>query len=408
MAIGSMILADGTMLAGYRVSDVIGMGGMSIVYRAEQVSLGREVALKVLSPDLSDDRAFRERFRREGRSIAALEHPNIVPIFDSGDAEGRLFLAMRLVRGESLADRMRANDVSAERTIAILRPIAAALDAVHQAGIIHRDIKPQNILISSSGDPYLTDFGIAKGATAAGFTATGGFVGSFNYAAPEQILGHEVTQAVDVYALAAVLYQCLTGEVPYPRDTDAGVLHAHVNAPLPEIPSEQRGAEVFNAVIARGMAKSPEARIGSTRQLIALAAEVISSLPPEMRRRSPTFKTTPASATAAKTDRPPATDRERSPMLETEASYSTDPPTAPSRQNVSPDGRASRQQFAVVPLVPTPTIGRAREAQPQILEQAPSLDAPALAEETGEPMSGALSATIRVAAPSLHSSVTVA
>jgi hypothetical protein len=280
------------MLAGYRVKDVIGIGGMAIVYRAEQVSLGREVALKVLSSNLSDDDAFRERFRREGRSVAALDHPNIVPIFDSGDAEGRLFLAMRLVHGQTLADRMRANHLSAEQTIAILRPIADALDAAHAAGIIHRDIKPQNILISSSGHPYLADFGIAKGATTAGFTGTGGFVGSFNYAAPEQILGREVTQAVDVYGLTAVLYQCLTGEVPYPRDTESGVLHAHVHAPLPSIPQAQPGAATFNGVIDRGLAKAPEARISSTGELIALAAEVVDSLPPHMRRLAPTFQVT--------------------------------------------------------------------------------------------------------------------
>jgi serine/threonine protein kinase len=303
MAIGSMILSEGTMLAGYRVKDVIGIGGMAIVYRAEQVSLGREVALKVLSPALSVDDAFRERFRREGRSIAALDHPNIVSIFDSGEMDGRLFLAMRLVRGRTLADRMRADGVSGEETIAILRPIAGALDAAHDAGIIHRDIKPQNILISSSGHPYLADFGIAKGTTTAGFTAAGGFVGSANYAAPEQILGQTVTATVDVYGLAVVVFQCLTGQVPYPLDTDAGVLHAQVNAPPPSIPSDQPGGDRFNAMIANGMAKAPEARLRSAGALIALAADVIDSLPVPMRRLSPTFQRATEPTVAAPSDR---------------------------------------------------------------------------------------------------------
>ncbi len=232
-------------------------------------------------------------------------------IFDSGETDGRLFLAMRLVRGGTLADRMRAGGLSGEQAITILTPIADALDAAHAAGIIHRDIKPQNILITTSGHPYLADFGIAKGTTTAGFTAAGDFVGSANYAAPEQILGHTITQAVDIYALAVVVYQCLTGQVPYPRDTDAGVLYAHVNAPAPSIPSDQPGADRFNEMMARGMAKLPEARLDSAGALLALAADVIDRVPPPMRQLSPTFQSTtePTAAESrdrATVDQPPA------------------------------------------------------------------------------------------------------
>jgi hypothetical protein len=279
-----MILTEGTMLSGYRVIDVIGIGGMAIVYRAEQVSLGREVALKVLTPALAHDGAFRARFRREGKNIAALDHPHIVPIYDSGEIDGRLFLAMRIVHGVTLAERMRDGGLSGQAAIAILRPIADALDVAHAARIVH------------------PDFGVAKATTTGGFTTPGGFVGSYNYAAPEQILGHSITPASDVYGLAAVLYQCFTGQVPYPRDTDAGVLHAHVNAPLPSIPTNQPGADAFNALIARGIAKAPEDRFSGTGELIATAARIIDRLPERQRAAAPTFRAAAERSTAAAAD----------------------------------------------------------------------------------------------------------
>ena len=287
MTATAVILPSGEALGGYRIREAIGVGGMAIVYRAEQLSLNREVALKVLSLELGKDEVFSERFRREGMHVARLDHPNVIPIYDAGEDKGRLFLAMRLVEGMTLAERMRAEPLSAEETLHILEPIAGGLDAAHATGLVHRDVKPQNILLTERGHPYLTDFGVAKRVESAGLTATGGFVGSFHYAAPEQVLGKPTSPATDIYALAAVLYQCLTGAVPYARYTDAGVLFAHVNEPPPRLsPTEARE---FNDVIERGMAKDPVDRYASAGDLILAAERSLRDLPPAFARRRPTF-----------------------------------------------------------------------------------------------------------------------
>ena len=284
-----MVLAPGETLGGYRIRGVIGVGGMAIVYRAEQLSLGREVALKVLSAKLSHDEAFRERFRLEGKNVAALDHPNIVSVYDSGEVDGHLFLAMRLVQGSTLADRMHGHGLSAEETLRILGPIAAALDAAHAAGVVHRDVKPQNILLADSGDPYLADFGVAKGLHAAGMTTTDGFVGSFNYAAPEQFLGTPATAATNIYALTVVVFQCLTGELPYARNTDAGALVAYVNeAPATNL-TALRPVSALNEIVARGMANDPARRYERATSLLAAATAVINGLTDSQRRTVPPF-----------------------------------------------------------------------------------------------------------------------
>jgi serine/threonine protein kinase len=297
MATVTTILRPGDVLGGFRVDDVIGIGGMAIVYRAEQMSLGRQVALKVLSSKLANDVVFRERFRREGEHAAALEHPNIVPVYYSGEDSGLLYLAMRLVEGTNLAELIERQGLTADRTLAILSPIASALDTAHTAGLIHRDVKPQNVLITSQGHPYLADFGVAKGSNTYGLTATGGFVGSINYASPEQIKGLTLTPASDVYALTAVLYQCLTGSVPYPRETDAGIMHAHLNEPPPTLPVSIRGASDFHDIFAQGMAKDPGARYRQASDLLNAAARSVGHLAPSVRSCVPTFPAEPATET---------------------------------------------------------------------------------------------------------------
>ncbi|HUN78615.1 MAG TPA: serine/threonine-protein kinase [Solirubrobacteraceae bacterium] len=283
------LLRPGDTLGGFRIDDVIGIGGMAIVYRAEQISLGRAVALKVLSTRLTRDEVFCERFRREGMHAATLEHPNIVPVYDSGEQDGLLYLAMRLVEGTNLAELIQTRGVTADQTIELLRPIASALDTAHAAGLIHRDVKPQNVLITSQGHPYLADFGVAKGSNTAGLTATGGFVGSVNYASPEQIKGLTLTPASDVYALTAVLYQCLTGHVPYPRETDAGVMHAHLADPPPTLPTLTGVDSDFHTVFARGMAKDPGARYGHAGDMITAAAVAVGRMPGSRRQAVPAF-----------------------------------------------------------------------------------------------------------------------
>jgi predicted Ser/Thr protein kinase len=283
------MLRPGETIDGFRVEDVIGIGGMAIVYRAVQESLGRPVALKVLSRQLSDDDLFRERFRREGIHAASLEHPNIVPVYDSGERDGMLYLAMRLVDGTNLAELIRRQGVSADRTIEILKPIASALDTAHAAGLIHRDVKPQNILITDDGHPYLADFGVAKGSNTLGLTATGGFLGSVNYASPEQIKGLTLTPASDIYALTAVLYHCLTGDVPYQRETDASIMHAHLTEPPPALPALEGADSDFHTVLARGMAKDPGARYGHAGDLINAASLAVNRLPSARRKTVPAF-----------------------------------------------------------------------------------------------------------------------
>jgi len=295
---GETLLQPGEMLGGFRVDDVIGIGGMAIVYRAEQVSLGRQVALKVLSSKLSSDDVFRERFRREGTHAATLEHPNIVPVYDSGEEDGHLYLAMRLVDGTSLAEIIHTRGLTADETIQLLRPIASALDTAHAAGLIHRDVKPQNILVTAGGHPYLADFGVAKGSNTDGLTVTGSFVGSVNYASPEQIKGLTLTPASDVYALTAVLYHCLTGEVPYPRETDAGVMHAHLHEPPPTLPGGVRADSEFHTVLARGMAKDSGSRYGHAGDMMNAAALSVRRLPRNARESVPAFPPGPREASA--------------------------------------------------------------------------------------------------------------
>jgi hypothetical protein len=309
----STILSPGDTLGGFQIVNVIGFGGMAVVYRAEQLSLGRPVALKVLSPQLSGDANYRERFRREGHHAAALDHPNIVAVYDSGESEGRLYLAMRLVEGTTLGEQMHERGLSAEDTVDVLRPIAKALDVAHAARLVHRDVKPQNILLAENGHPYLADFGVAKGPQTHGLTAAGGFVGSLNYAAPEQILGQPTTAAGDIYSLTAVLYQCLTGQVPYPRETDAGVMHAHLNEPPPALPAGDTAESALSAVIARGMAKDPADRYPRAGELMDAAARVLGELPARRRHGIPAFPTRPSEANGASGRGASAEPRPRTP-----------------------------------------------------------------------------------------------
>jgi serine/threonine protein kinase len=332
LATASSILNPGYVLGGFRVDQLIGVGGTAIVYRAEQISLGRPVALKVLSDQLTADDVFRERFRREGKHLAAFEHPNIVPVHDCGEQDGLLYIAMRLVEGTNLAELIIRRELNAENTIDILGPIANALDAAHADGLVHRDVKPQNILITERGHPYLADFGVAKGSNTHGLTATGGFVGSVNYASPEQIAGSTLTPASDIYALTAVLYHCLTGKVPYLRETDPAIMHAHLHDPPPTLPGRSEDTGALRAAIARGMAKEPDARYMHARDLLRVTKRAVSHMSPTRRRAAPAFPIDEAESPAtidagARSAAPTAADRRR-----TTLPSSTPPAVTPSRR----------------------------------------------------------------------------
>jgi hypothetical protein len=283
-----LMLGRGDVLGRYEIEDMIGIGGMAIVYRAKQLTLGRSVALKLLALELTSD-DFRERFRREGKLAASLDHPNIVPVYDADEADGRLFIAMRLVEGETLAERLRqVGAMPPAKALALLKPIASALDAAHDAGLVHRDVKPQNMLLSAADHPYLADFGIAKGDSTSTLTSAGAFVGTVNYSSPEQISGHELTGRTDIYALTAVLYECLAGRVPFLRDTDVAVLHAHLYEPPPGLPQNgERSLDSVNPVIARGMAKVPADRFRSAGELLEAAELALAGTAPSAAPRAP-------------------------------------------------------------------------------------------------------------------------
>ncbi len=267
----------GTTLAGYRLGPQLGRGGMGVVYRAEHLRLRREVALKIVAPEIADDVGFRERFAREARIAATLEHPHVVTVYDAGEAHGVLYLAMQLVEGGDLAAELSAHGaLDAGRALEICGQIAGALDTAHAAGLIHRDVKPANVLLDGRTS-YLTDFGLVKhgGAT----TRPGDIVGTIQYVSPEQIEGRELTGASDQYALAAVLYHCLCGAPPFVRESDVAVMYAHLRDPAAAASDVRPGLPAaLDRVLARGLDKAARRRFGSCAELVAAAREALGDL----------------------------------------------------------------------------------------------------------------------------------
>ena len=262
-------LAPGSQLAGYRVEEEIGRGGMAVVYRAHDDHLDRRVALKVLAPDLARDEVFRARFIQESRIAAATEHPNIIPVFSAGEADGVLYIAMRYIPGgdvRTLIDRV--GPLPAARACTLIAQAASALDAAHARGLVHRDVKPTNMLLEISprtSQPdhlYLSDFGLAKpSAAASGLTATGQFFGTVNYVAPEQIQGDPLDGRTDQYALACTAFEMLSGSPPFQRENGMAVISAQLSEPPPSLSARVPGLPAAaDRVIARALAKSPADR----------------------------------------------------------------------------------------------------------------------------------------------------
>jgi ABC-type branched-subunit amino acid transport system substrate-binding protein/streptogramin lyase len=271
----------GTAFAGYRVDSLVGRGGMGVVYRATDLSLGRPVALKLIAPELSEDERFRARFLREPRLAASLDHPNVIPIYEAGEHEGQLYLAMRYVEGTDLKTTLeRDGKLAPDRTIELVAQVASALDAAHERALVHRDVKPGNVLIDRSGHVYLTDFGITK-QTGADSTETGSLVGTLDYLAPEQIRGEPVDARTDSYALACVLYECLAGKPPFRRGTEAETLWGHMQ----EDPPPLRGQPRLDRVLRTGLAKGKDARYPSCGALIEAAADALGIAAPRSAAR---------------------------------------------------------------------------------------------------------------------------
>src|SRR6266581_1961697 len=275
----------GTTLGRYRIEAKIDEGAMGAVYLAEHTRLGKHVALKVMGQRLFRNQVARQRFVDESRAVASLDHPNIIPVFDADEIGDELFIAMRYVDGEDLGRLIdREGALDPERAISIVAQGGAALDAAHARGLIHRDVKPGNILIASArdsageGHAFLCDFGITKNLAASGLTATGQTLGTPNYMAPEQFKGQPVDGRTDLYALGCVLYECLTGRPPYPGDTFETVMYGHLATPPPPPTSYRPGLPPgLDAVLAKAMAKEPADRYATCADLVAAARAALAS-----------------------------------------------------------------------------------------------------------------------------------
>jgi hypothetical protein len=302
-------LAPGEQLAGYEIQERIGRGGMAVVYRALDLRLGRLVALKVLAPHLGEDEAFRQRFMRESRAAAGVDHPHIVPVFEAGEAAGVLFIAMRYVADGDVRSLIETEGrLSPERTARITSQVASALDAAHAHGLVHRDVKPANILLgqasgSETDHVYLSDFGLSKHSlTPSTLTSTGQFLGTLDYVSPEQIQGHPIDGRADQYALACGVVEMLTGAPPFRRDATMALMWAQLEAPPPRL-TERRPElpRAVDEVIAAAMSKAPANRFATCRDF---AAALVAALDSHVTHRSgpPTALAEPAYADPFPTD----------------------------------------------------------------------------------------------------------
>ncbi len=315
----------GTMFGPYHLKRLLGRGGMGEVYEAEHTVKEWTVAVKLMSDTFSKDPVFRERMKREARIAGRLQEPHVVPIHDYGEIDGQMYLEMRLIEGIDLDSVLkRFGPLTPPRAVAIITQIASALDAAHAAGVMHRDVKPQNILITRDDFAYLVDFGIASATTDEKLTQLGTAVGTWKYMAPERFSNAEVTYRADIYALACVLHECLTGAPPYKSDSASILVTAHLMDPIPQ-PSVMRPGipKAFDAVIARGMAKKPEDRYASAGDLALAAHEALSDpdqdhaadilrrsqeatlLGPETSTPGPTLANTPAPSPVPRLRTPP-------------------------------------------------------------------------------------------------------
>ena len=270
MAAGIQI---GSIFAGYSIEGVLGRGGMGVVYLAEQHELGRKVAIKVIAPALASDPDYLRRFKHESRLAAAIEHPNAIPIYEAGVAEDEIpYLVMRYVDGVDLATLLRQEGkLDGARAARIVEQVSGALDEAHARGLVHRDVKPGNVIVEKrrgGEQAYLTDFGLTKQMDAtSGVTATGRWVGTIDYASPEQIKGKQVDARSDVYSLGCVMFVALTGRLPFEREAEVAKLYAHINDPAPAPSSYVPGLTgELDPVVARALAKDPEERFPLCRR----------------------------------------------------------------------------------------------------------------------------------------------
>jgi serine/threonine protein kinase len=286
---------DEVVFGRYRLLSLIGEGGMGKVYKAHDTVIGRDVAIKLLPTELLADPGYRERFRREAHTAARLTEPHIVPIYDTGDVDGQLYLVMPIIEGTDIEGLLgRDGPMDPRRAVHIIEQLAAALDAAHAAGLVHRDIKPSNALVTGQDFVYLIDFGIARGAAATKLTSTDMIMGTLTYMAPERFTNGVADARSDIYALACVLYECLTAKTPYPGDSMEQQIAGHLTMDPPR-PSEHR-ADLpvgFDDVIATGMAKNPDQRYVTTVELASAARAALTTTPSRAPRTAPSSRADP-------------------------------------------------------------------------------------------------------------------
>jgi serine/threonine protein kinase len=268
---------EGTPFGRYRLVELIGRGGMGEVWRAYDSAIDRIVAIKVLPAHLSDDEMFQQRFRREAHAAARLNDPHVIPIHFYGEIDGRLYVDMRLIEGRDLQAVLADGPLEAARAVRIIEQVATALHAAHEVGLVHRDVKPSNILLDKNDFAYLIDFGIARALDETRLTSTGNAIGTFHYMAPERLGDHPTDDArADIYALACVLYECLTGQPPFAGASMGSLVAAHLQTPPPQPSATQPNVpKQVDQVIATGMAKDPDNRYATTVELADAARDAI-------------------------------------------------------------------------------------------------------------------------------------
>ena len=303
---------DGTLFGRYRLIELLGRGGMGEVWRAHDIVTDRTVAIKRLPAHFSENEEFQERFRREAHAAARLNTPHVIPIHDYGEIDGQLFVSMRLIEGRDLQTVLTVGPLDPVRAVRIIEGVAKALHAAHRVGLVHRDVKPSNVLVDDDDFAYLIDFGIARAAAETRLTSTGNVIGTFQYMAPERFGSGQEDARADIYALACVLYECLTGHPPFAENSAERLMMAHLSTPPPRPSSSQSSVPPqIDLVVATGMAKDPVQRYATTVELAAAARDAVTvptarptlSPAPMPPPRQPT--TRPAIGTAAATQRRP-------------------------------------------------------------------------------------------------------
>ncbi len=325
--------ADGTPFGRYRLIELLGRGGMGEVWRGFDTDTDRVVAIKVLPANLSDNEMFQQRFRREAHAAARLNSPHVIPIHHYGEIDGRLYVDMRLIEGRDLEAVLAEGPIVPARALRIIEGVAEALQAAHKVGLVHRDVKPSNILLDENDFAYLIDFGIARAIEETRLTSTGSTIGTFHYMAPERLGDHPIDDArADIYALACVLYECLTGQPPFAGASMGSLVAAHLHTPPPQPSASQPNIpKQVDQVIAKGMAKDPDQRYATTVELASAAHDAITVL------------IQPATPSSAPVPTPPQPRSQPQTWPSADgASQSPGPPSGTPRQTVPPPGPSRR------------------------------------------------------------------